>query len=113
MSVQVPVSGLPTRRDPRTAQPSRKGKKAWRRNIDSSDADAALQGRADEQRLGGRRLAETENEGLFVIDAKGDEDRGYLEGGVFPHLMSRLTPPLGSLVHHSVDKNDKSSKSTS
>jgi len=80
MTVQQPVSGRPAKHAARTTQPSRKGKKAWRRNIDNADADTALEDRANEQRLGGKRLAETASESLFVIDSKGD-DKGWLGVG--------------------------------
>ncbi|KAI9024023.1 ribosome biogenesis protein Nop53/GLTSCR2 [Hyaloraphidium curvatum] len=73
MTINVPVQGRPALHKARVTQPSRKGKKAWRKNIDITEHDAALEDRSNEKRLGGKRLHEIANDSLFVIDAQGDD----------------------------------------
>ncbi|KAJ3189686.1 hypothetical protein HK101_008758 [Irineochytrium annulatum] len=53
-------------------QPSRKGKKAWVKNIDISGIEDSLDQLRTEERLGGKLHTST-NDKLFVIDTKGDE----------------------------------------
>ncbi|KAL2885649.1 60S ribosome subunit biogenesis protein NOP53 [Ceratocystis lukuohia] len=52
-------------------QSSRKGKKAWRKNIDVTEVEQGLEERND-QIIQGGILAEKESEDLFDIDTKGD-----------------------------------------
>ncbi|CAL5874960.1 uncharacterized protein PFLUO_LOCUS9263 [Penicillium psychrofluorescens] len=54
-------------------QPSRKGKKAWRKNVDVTEVQEGLRLLKDEEIKGGV-LAEKPSEELFTIDTKGDED---------------------------------------
>ncbi|KAJ3334222.1 hypothetical protein HDU76_006594 [Blyttiomyces sp. JEL0837] len=51
---------------------SRKGKKAWKKNIDITDLESQLDQLRSEERLGGK-LYERDNESLFVIDKGGDQ----------------------------------------
>ncbi|KAJ1656097.1 hypothetical protein IWQ61_004266 [Dispira simplex] len=51
---------------------SRKGKKAWRKNIDVNDVQEALHDLRAEEELGGGKLETRENEKLFTIDTDGD-----------------------------------------
>ncbi|CBF79491.1 ribosome biogenesis protein NOP53 [Aspergillus nidulans FGSC A4] len=54
-------------------QPSRKGKKAWRKNVDVSEVQEGLRLLKDEEIKGGV-LAEKPSEELFVIDKKGSSE---------------------------------------
>lgn len=53
-------------------QPSRKGKKAWRKNVDVSDVQAGLE-QAREEVIKGGIIAEKPSESLFTTDTKGSE----------------------------------------
>ncbi|KAL4806425.1 Nop53-domain-containing protein [Aspergillus unguis] len=55
------------------SQPSRKGKKAWRKNVDVSEVQEGLRLLKDEEIKGGV-LAEKPSEELFVIDTKGSSE---------------------------------------
>ncbi|KAJ3045401.1 hypothetical protein HDV00_010271 [Rhizophlyctis rosea] len=57
----------------KAAQPSRKGKKAWRKNTDVADVEETLDELRNEERLGGK-LHEKKDEDLFFTDKKGDEE---------------------------------------
>ncbi|KAI5301598.1 hypothetical protein KEM56_001550, partial [Ascosphaera pollenicola] len=52
-------------------QPSRKGKKAWRKNVNVTEVQEGLRTLRDEQIQGGV-IAEQPSEDLFVLDTKGD-----------------------------------------
>ena len=54
-------------------QPSRKGKKAWRKNVDITSVQQGLESLRDEIRLGGP-LAEKPAEDIFVVDIAPSED---------------------------------------
>lgn len=54
-------------------QPSRKGKKAWRKNVDVTEVQEGLRLLKDEEIKGGV-LAEKPSEELFVIDKKGSAE---------------------------------------
>jgi nucleolar protein 53 len=54
-------------------QPSRKGKKAWRKNVDIAEVQDGLESLREEIRQGGP-LSEKPSEELFVIDTAGSED---------------------------------------
>ncbi|CAM0137364.1 unnamed protein product [Umbelopsis sp. WA50703] len=56
----------------KNAQPSRKGKKAWRKNIDITDVEEHLEELRSEERAGGK-ISERSNDKLFAIDVKGDD----------------------------------------
>ncbi|KAL4964673.1 uncharacterized protein BDV14DRAFT_190135 [Aspergillus stella-maris] len=55
------------------SQPSRKGKKAWRKNVDVTEVQEGLRLLKDEEIKGGV-LAEQPSEELFVIDKKGSSE---------------------------------------
>ncbi|KAL4938076.1 hypothetical protein BDV06DRAFT_215377 [Aspergillus oleicola] len=55
------------------SQPSRKGKKAWRKNVDVTEVQEGLRLLKDEEIKGGV-LAEKPSEELFVIDTKGSSE---------------------------------------
>ncbi|KAL4917501.1 hypothetical protein BDW62DRAFT_211192 [Aspergillus aurantiobrunneus] len=55
------------------SQPSRKGKRAWRKNVDVSEVQEGLRLVKDEEIKGGV-LAERPSEELFVIDTKGSSE---------------------------------------
>ncbi|SCU82679.1 LADA_0C07228g1_1 [Lachancea dasiensis] len=55
-------------------QSSRKGKKAWRKNIDISDIEKSIQQQNDEEIThGSKDLSSLANKDLFQIDTEGDE----------------------------------------
>ncbi|KAK4240396.1 ribosome biogenesis protein Nop53/GLTSCR2 [Achaetomium macrosporum] len=54
-------------------QPSRKGKKAWRKNVDISEVQQGLE-ELNDQIIKGGVIAEKESSELFTIDAVGDAD---------------------------------------
>lgn len=57
----------------KSQQPSRKGKKAWRKNVDIKDVEEALEGRREEERLFGGALSEKPDSALFQIDTEVDD----------------------------------------
>jgi nucleolar protein 53 len=73
------------------SQPSRKGKRAWRKNVDIGEIEAGIESLRDEERLTGsahpRQFVlgltfpdsaqhhQKTNQELFQIDVKGDEQR--------------------------------------
>ncbi|KAF7289443.1 Ribosome biogenesis protein NOP53 [Mycena chlorophos] len=54
-------------------QPSRKGKKAWRKNVDIQAVEAGMEELRTEERTTGTYLHKQDNSQLFVVDVKGDE----------------------------------------
>ncbi|KAJ7484552.1 hypothetical protein FB451DRAFT_87371 [Mycena latifolia] len=54
-------------------QPSRKGKKAWRKNVDIQDVEAGIEELRAEERATGTFLHKQADDQLFVIDVKGDD----------------------------------------
>ncbi|KAJ3574894.1 hypothetical protein NP233_g1464 [Leucocoprinus birnbaumii] len=54
-------------------QSSRKGKKAWRKNVDLEDVEGGLEELRAEERVTGKLLQKTTDEELFVVDTVGDE----------------------------------------
>ncbi|KAJ7881152.1 ribosome biogenesis protein Nop53/GLTSCR2 [Mycena leptocephala] len=54
-------------------QPSRKGKKAWRKNVDLQEVEEGMEGLRAEERATGTYLHKQQDDQLFVIDVKGDE----------------------------------------
>ncbi|KAF8313559.1 ribosome biogenesis protein Nop53/GLTSCR2, partial [Amanita rubescens] len=57
----------------KNAQTSRKGKKAWRKNVDITDVEEALEGMRAEERVIGTTLQKTQDIDLFQVDVKGDD----------------------------------------
>ncbi|KAL4072336.1 P60-like protein [Scleroderma citrinum] len=62
--------GAPTQ----LAQSSRKGKRAWRKNIDMQDVEEGMESLRTEERVIGSTLQKQTDDQLFVIDTKGDEE---------------------------------------
>ncbi|SCU95616.1 LAME_0F12772g1_1 [Lachancea meyersii CBS 8951] len=63
-----------TERPAQYKQSSRKGKKAWRKNIDISDIEKSIQKRNDEEIThGSKDLTSLANKDLFQVDTEGDE----------------------------------------
>ncbi|KAH3676024.1 hypothetical protein WICMUC_002320 [Wickerhamomyces mucosus] len=54
-------------------QPSRKGKKAWRKNIDIDDVEIGLEEQREQIRTHGETVDTLDSEKLFTIDTQGDE----------------------------------------
>ncbi|KAJ1984919.1 Ribosome biogenesis protein NOP53 [Dimargaris verticillata] len=77
------VPSRPSKDTPAAApkQRSRKGKKAWRKNIDLNDIETGLENSRADERLGGGKLHERANEALFQIDTGGD-DKGMVVDAV-------------------------------
>ncbi|KAI0342370.1 P60-like protein [Trametopsis cervina] len=61
--------GAPSQR----TQSSRKGKKAWRKNIDIDEVEEGLEGLRTEERVTGSTLQKKKDEDLFQIDVTGDQ----------------------------------------
>ncbi|GLB39633.1 putative nop53 (60S ribosomal biogenesis) [Lyophyllum shimeji] len=53
-------------------QSSRKGKRAWRKNVDIQDVEEGLEGMRAEERVTGKTLQSTTDQDLFQIDVTGD-----------------------------------------
>ncbi|KAF9370571.1 hypothetical protein CPC16_003633 [Podila verticillata] len=51
---------------------SRKGKKAWRKNVDIAEIEENLSELRDEERTTGGKVHESSNDALFTLDTKGD-----------------------------------------
>ncbi|CAG8750372.1 13962_t:CDS:2, partial [Funneliformis caledonium] len=62
------ISTKPTRK----SQSSRKGKKAWRKNVNITDLEKTLEGIRAEERTFGRRIYDLPDEKIFTIDTTGD-----------------------------------------
>ncbi|KAI8825694.1 ribosome biogenesis protein Nop53/GLTSCR2 [Fimicolochytrium jonesii] len=56
------------------AQPGRKGKKAWRKNVDSTEVEEQLHELRNEERIGGGKLYTKANADLFFTDKSGDAE---------------------------------------
>ncbi|KAH8101723.1 P60-like protein [Cristinia sonorae] len=61
--------GAPSQR----TQPSRKGKRAWRKNVDLDQVEESLEQMRTEERVIGTVLHKTTNDELFQVDVKGDD----------------------------------------
>ncbi|KAF5373463.1 hypothetical protein D9615_009513 [Tricholomella constricta] len=53
-------------------QSSRKGKRAWRKNVDIQDVEESMEGMRAEERVTGKILQATKDQDLFQIDVTGD-----------------------------------------
>ncbi|EKM56661.1 uncharacterized protein PHACADRAFT_194252 [Phanerochaete carnosa HHB-10118-sp] len=62
--------GAPSQR----TQSSRKGKKAWRKNIDIDNVEEGLEELRVEERVTGSTLHQKKDEDLFTVDVKGDHE---------------------------------------
>ncbi|RMD43808.1 hypothetical protein DV735_g1306, partial [Chaetothyriales sp. CBS 134920] len=56
------------------SQPSRKGKKAWRKNVDISEVTTGIEALREEIRTTGGPIAEQTDDQLFTADTAGDEE---------------------------------------
>ncbi|KAH8912479.1 P60-like protein [Coniochaeta sp. PMI_546] len=72
MPVLKPLSGDNPEAPQQFKQPSRKGKKAWRKNVDVTDVQKGLEERV-EQIIQGGVVAEKESKDLFTLDVAGDK----------------------------------------
>ncbi|KAJ7230687.1 ribosome biogenesis protein Nop53/GLTSCR2 [Mycena pura] len=54
-------------------QPSRKGKKAWRKNVDLQEVEEGIEELRKEERATGTFLHKQADDQLFVVDVKGDD----------------------------------------
>ncbi|KAF5376581.1 hypothetical protein D9757_008260 [Collybiopsis confluens] len=93
------------------SQPSRKGKKTWRKNVDLKDVEDRLEERREEERLFGGALSQKLDSALFQIDREGDDDarllvpkpksaqltslKILLERSAVPAVYSRKNKPTG------------------
>ncbi|KAI0718640.1 P60-like protein [Fomitopsis betulina] len=104
-------------------QTSRKGKKAWRKNVNIEDVERRLEELRDEERVTGSVLRTKKDEELFQVDAKGDEQvrrtqpkfskellmssKILAQRSAVPAVLSRTTPnPLKRkvLTHSEKDR---------
>ncbi|KAI0634326.1 P60-like protein [Trametes polyzona] len=65
----APSNGAPAQR----AQSSRKGKRAWRKNVDIEQVEVGLEGLRAEERTTGTYLQKKKDEELFQVDVQGDD----------------------------------------
>ncbi|KAL2137214.1 hypothetical protein VTI74DRAFT_6425 [Chaetomium olivicolor] len=72
MPVLKPLSGNPNAPQ-QYKQPSRKGKKAWRKNVDISEVQQGLE-ELNDQIIKGGVIAERASDELFTIDVEGDAE---------------------------------------
>ncbi|KAH9990233.1 ribosome biogenesis protein Nop53/GLTSCR2 [Russula compacta] len=72
-------------------QSSRKGKKAWRKNVDIEDLEARLEGLREEERTFGQALQKKTDDELFIVDTKGD-DKG-IRSQHLPTVSISFSPP--------------------
>ncbi|KAJ2779759.1 hypothetical protein H4R18_003830 [Coemansia javaensis] len=68
-TVAMAPAGDATRR----ARGGRKGKAAWRKNIDLADVEAGLEERREEERQGGAVVEKRQDGDLFTMDTAGDD----------------------------------------
>lgn len=54
------------------SQPSRKGKKAWRKNVNVTEVEDALERSRAEERVTGGKIADKKDGDLFTVDTTGD-----------------------------------------
>jgi len=62
---------------PSAKQSSRKGKKAWRKNVDITAEETALETAREEERVTGGKIDEKKDGELFTIDTTGDIEGEY------------------------------------
>ncbi|KAJ8472378.1 hypothetical protein ONZ45_g16675 [Pleurotus djamor] len=74
-------------------QSTRKGKKAWRKNIDIEDVETGLEELRAEEREFGKPLQRHGDSELFQIDVKGDDDRRSFPNTQNPYSHPRKSFP--------------------
>ncbi|KAJ4488251.1 ribosome biogenesis protein Nop53/GLTSCR2 [Lentinula aciculospora] len=110
-------------RSKKSLQPSRKGKKAWRKNVDLEDLEEELEKQREEERLFGGALSEKPDSALFQFDTEGDENlRSVLpkpkptqltslkilsERSAVPAVFSRPTGATNRKRHISREEKDR------
>ncbi|ODQ67450.1 P60-like protein [Nadsonia fulvescens var. elongata DSM 6958] len=73
------------------SQPSRKGKKAWRKNIDLDQIDEGLEASRTIERTVGHKLGEeTPSDALFSVDVTGDSKKALKKSGGRKNRQPRL-----------------------
>ncbi|KNE58452.1 hypothetical protein AMAG_04023 [Allomyces macrogynus ATCC 38327] len=73
MKTIAPPSAKTAPVTPRTKQASRKGKKAWRRNVDITGEEEVMDDIREQERLGLGRVEDKTDDALFETDTKGDD----------------------------------------
>ncbi|WVN87578.1 uncharacterized protein L203_102761 [Cryptococcus depauperatus CBS 7841] len=104
------------------SQTSRKGKKAWRKNIDISKIEEAFENALEEERMTGGSFAAKSNDQLYVVDTVGDSTVGakakrqhkplrslavLQERSAVPPLTSRITPKPAKTTCTVVSQKEK------
>ncbi|KIM57684.1 hypothetical protein SCLCIDRAFT_1219170 [Scleroderma citrinum Foug A] len=99
--------GAPTQ----LGQSTRKGKRAWRKNIDIQDVEKGMESLRTEERVLGSILQKQPDDQLFVIDTKGDEElRKSLPRFSKDQLMSSKIISQRSAVPAVISRATKPSK---
>ncbi|RSH78038.1 uncharacterized protein EHS24_002493 [Apiotrichum porosum] len=89
------------------SQPSRKGKKAWRKNVNVTEVEDALERSRAEERVTGGKIADKKDGDLFTVDTTGDVEVAkkvrtkkplrslaiLAERSAVPSLASRVAAP--------------------
>ncbi|KAH3687744.1 hypothetical protein WICPIJ_001273 [Wickerhamomyces pijperi] len=73
-------------------QTSRKGKKAWRKNVDIDDIEIGLEERREEIRVHGEELDKVSSDSLFTVDTDGDA--ALFKKSITPHKVLKSTEIL-------------------
>lgn len=73
-------------------QTSRKGKKAWRKNVDIDDVEIGLEERREEIRVHGEELDKISSDSLFTVDTEGDS--ALQKKSIAPHKVLKSTEIL-------------------
>ncbi|KAI0357644.1 P60-like protein [Trametes cingulata] len=112
--------GAPAQRN----QSSRKGKRAWRKNVDIEPVEEGLEGLRAEERVTGTFLQNKKDEELFQVDVQGDDNirktlpkfservltstKILSERSAVPAVFSRATPSSKAEKRKAVSHDDKS-----
>ncbi|KAF8893071.1 P60-like protein [Infundibulicybe gibba] len=92
-------------------QTSRKGKRAWRKNIDIGDVEDGLEGLREEERVTGTILQKTKDSDLFEIDVTGDDriniDKILSQRSAVPAVFSRTNSTTSSKRKSTLSHEDK------
>ncbi|WRT63203.1 uncharacterized protein IL334_000106 [Kwoniella shivajii] len=95
-----------------TSQSSRKGKKAWRKNIDITNEEEALEKGREEERVTGGTVASKSNNELFTVDVVGDVEVGKKARRAHKPLRSLAVLAERSAVPSLTSKTSSSSSSS-
>lgn len=102
-------------------QSSRKGKKAWRKNIDISDIEQSIETKREQEITHGKsNISDLKNDDLFQVDTSGDDvlkNKLIKRKQIKKNLKSteileaiKTNSKVGALVHHKHDDNQKKAK---